>query len=68
MVLAKDPVEKGMADRVESLDATLGRMAKGRSTQGARAEVEEETATVLVSLEGRERRSRFWVESSERPN
>ena len=62
MVLAKDAVEKGMADRVESLDATLGRVVKGSRGEGVRAEVEENIGTAtesLTILEVRERRLRL---------
>jgi len=55
-------VEKGMADRVESLDATLGRVVKGRRGEGVRAEVEENIGTAtesLTILEVRERRLRL---------
>ncbi len=34
MVLAKDAVEQGMADRVESLDAMPGRVVKGSRGEG----------------------------------
>ena len=51
-----------MADRVESLDATLGRVVKGRRGEGVRAEVEENIGTAtesLTILEVRERRLRL---------
>ncbi len=44
MVLAKEAVEKGMVDRVETLDATLARVVKGSRGQGVRARLLNKSA------------------------
>lgn len=62
MVLAKEAVEKGMVDRVETLDATLARVEKGSRGQGVKGEVTEQIGTdteSFIILEARERSLRL---------